>query len=302
MRKLRFIQADVFAETPFGGNPVIVVPDAVGLSPEDMQDVARGMEPVETAFVTLPDSDNADFCVHFYTASARVPFSGHPALGTAYVLAKEQRFTLDEPVTQVIAETEIGLVAVDLYVDGENITQVVLTEQHPVFGQTFEALGELAAGLNIPIDALLEVPLPIQHVSTGLPALVVPLDSLAAVQDVLPHHAMLDQVCTTSQTECVIVYSLETIRRDATAHVRVFAPPLGVEEDPATGSANGALGAYLVRHRLIPVNPVTKICCEQGFEIGRPSLVHVTVDTTGDELDIQVGGQVMRSVDGHIFF
>ncbi len=302
MRKLRFIQADVFAETPFGGNPVIVVPDAVGLSSEDMQDVARGMEPVETAFVKHPESDEADFCVRFFTASARVPFSGHPALGTAYVLAKEGRFDLQEPITQVVAETEIGLLLVDLYVDSDEIDQVVLTEQRPVFGEPFEALSELAAGLNIPIDAVLEVALPIQRVSTGLPTLVVPLDSLGAVQDILPHQAMLDQVCAVAQTECVIVYSLETIQRDATAHVRVFAPPLGVEEDPATGSANSALGAYLIHHRVIPVDPVTKICCEQGYEIGRPSLVHITVDITGEEMGVRVGGPVMRSVDGHIFF
>ncbi len=302
MRKLRFIQADVFAETPFGGNPVVVVPDAAALSREDMQDVARGMEPVETAFVTFPQSDDADFCVHFFTAATRVPFSGHPALGTAYVLAKEGRFDLREPITPVTAETEIGLVKIQLHVEGDDIGQVVLTEKRPVFGEAFEALSELAAGLNIPIDDLLEEPLPIQRVSTGLPALIVPLDSLQTVQDVRPHHPILDEVCTKAQTDCILIYSLETIRRDATAHVRVFAPPLGVEEDSATGSANGALGAYLVRHREIPVQPNTTIACEQGFEIGRPSLVHVSINTTADEMLIQVGGQVMRSVDGHIFF
>lgn len=302
MRKLRFIQADVFAETPFGGNPVVVIPDAVGLSAEDMQDVARGMEPVETAFVKPPQTTEADFSVRFFTASARVPFSGHPALGTAYVLAKEGRFELIEPITQVIAETEIGQLPIDLYLDGDEIHQVVLTEKRPQFGGPFEALGELAAGLNIPIDDLLEVSLPIQRVSTGLAALVVPLDSLAAVQDVLPHQAVLDQICTLSETDCIIVFSTETMQRDATAHVRVFAPPLGIEEDPATGSANGALGAYLVRHQIIPAQGVAEIHCEQGYEIGRPSLVHVTVDTTSDDLSVRVGGRVLRSVDGHIFF
>lgn len=302
MRKLRFIQAEVFAETPFGGNPVVVVPDAAGLSWEEMQKVARGMEPVETAFVTLPESDDADFCVRFFTPRTRVPFSGHPALGTAYVLAKEGRFNLMEPITQVVGETDIGLLRIDLYVEGDDLSRVVVNEKRPVFGEPFEVLGELAAGLNIPIEALLEVPLPIQNVSTGLPALIVPFNTLETVQDIRPHHAILGEVCAMAQAECILVYTLETIRKDATAHVRVFAPLLGVDEDPATGSANGALGAYLVYHRVIPVHPVTRIHCEQGFEIGRPSLVHVTVDTTGDEVHIRVGGRVMRSVDGHIFF
>lgn len=302
MRKLRFIQAEVFAESPFGGNPVVVVPDAGGLSWEEMQVVARGMEPVETAFVTFPESADADFCVRFFTPRTRVPFSGHPALGTAYVLAKEGRFDLAEPFTQVVSETDIGLLRIDLFIDGDDISQVVLTEQPPAFGKAFEAFGAIASGLNIPVDALLEPSLPIQRVSTGMPTLIVPLDTLDAVQDARPHGAILDEVCALAQVECVLVYSTETIRPDATAHVRVFAPPLGVEEDPATGSANGALGAYLIHHQVIPVDPVIRIHCEQGFEIGRPSLIHVTIDTTGDELHVRVGGRVMRSVDGHIFF
>lgn len=302
MRKLRFIQAEVFAESPFGGNSVVVVPDAARLSREEMQEVARGMEPVETAFVTFPQSNDADFRVRFFTPRTRVPFSGHPALGTAYVLAKEGRFDLAEPITQVIAETDIGLLPIDLYVEGDDIHQVVLTEKRPTFGNPFDAVGELAAGLNTSIEALLEVPLPIQPVSTGLPALIVPLKTLGEVQDIQPHRAILDQICTMADTDCVLVYSLETIKKDATAHVRVFAPPLGVDEDPATGSANGALAAYLVHHQVISVEPVTRVHSEQGFEIGRPSVVHVTIDTTGDELHVRVGGQVMRSVDGHIFF
>jgi trans-2,3-dihydro-3-hydroxyanthranilate isomerase len=302
VRKLRFVQADVFAETPFGGNPVVVVPNAIGLSPEEMQEVARGMGPVETAFVTASQSRDAHFRVGFFTPTTRIRFSGHPLLGTAYVLAREGRFDLEEPITRVVAETEIGQVHVDLYVDGNDISRVVLAEKPPVFGQRFEDLGEVAAGLNTTIDELLEVPLPIQPVSTELAALIVPLTSLEAVQDVIPHQAILDELCAKAQTACVLVYSLETIRKDATAHVRVFAPPVGVEEDPATGSANGALGAYLVRHRVITVEPITRMRCEQGYEIGRPSLVHVTIETTGDELRIRVGGRVMRSVDGHIFF
>lgn len=302
MRKLRFIQAEVFTESPFGGNPVVVVPDAAALSWEEMQEVARGMAPVETAFVTFPESDEADFCVRFFTPRTRVPFSGHPALGTAYVLAKEGRFDLAEPLTAVVAETDIGLLQIDLFVDGDDISRVVVNEQPPAFGEVFQALGAVAAGLNISIDVLLEVALPMQRVSTGMPTLIVPLNALETVQDVRPHQAILDEICAVAQVDCVLIYSMETIRRDATAHVRVFAPPLGVDEDPATGSANGALAAYLIHHHTVPVAPLTSVHCEQGFEIGRPSLVHVTVDATGDELRVRVGGQVMRSVDGHIFF
>lgn len=302
MRKIRFIQADVFAESPFGGNPVVVIPDAGGLSHTDMQQIARGIGAVETAFVVPPTDPNADFGVYFFTPMTRVPFSGHPVLGTAYVLAKEGRFQLQAPVTTVYAETEIGLLPIELHLDGEDIRQVVMTESPPEFGQTFDALGDLAAGLNIDIEALLEVPLPVQWTSTGMPTLVVPLGSLQTVRDIAPHHAVLDEICVATQAECVLVYCLETIHPEATAHVRVFAPPLGVEEDPATGGANGALGAYLVHHGVVPAEPATRIHVEQGYEIGRPSMVHVIVEAVEGNMRIQVGGRVCRSVDGHIFF
>jgi trans-2,3-dihydro-3-hydroxyanthranilate isomerase len=280
----------------------VVVPDAEGLNHEDMQQIARGMGPMETAFVTPPQDANADFCTHFFTSTTRVPFSGHPALGTAYVLAKEGRFDLEAPITTVYIETGIGVLPIELHMDDDEIRQVVMTEQPPEFGATFDDLGELAAGLNIGIEGLLEVPLPIQWVSTGMPTLVTPIASLEAVQDIRPHHAVLDEICATMGADCILVFCLETIRPEATAHVRVFAPPLGVDEDPATGAANGALGAYLAHYQAIPLEPVTKIHVEQGFEIGRPSMVHVIVDTTGDDFRVQVGGCVFRSVDGHIFF
>lgn len=302
MRKIRFIQADVFADSPFGGNPVVVVPDAEGLNHADMQQIARGMGPVETAFVTSPKDRNADFCVHFFTPVTRLPFSGHPALGTAYVLAKEGRFDLVSPITTVQAETEIGLLPIELHVHGEDIRQVVMTETLPEFGQTFSDLGEMARGLNIDVGKLVEVPLPIQWVSTGMPTLVVPMGSLETVQNIHPHHACLDEICAAMEADCVLVYCLETIRPAAMAHVRVFAPPLGIEEDPATGGANGALGAYLAYHEVIPPERPATIHIEQGFEIGRPSMVHVILHTIDDELQVQVGGQVLRSVDGHIFF
>jgi len=302
VRKIRFIQADVFAENPFGGNPVVVIPDAERLSDTDMQQIARGMGPVETAFVTLPTNPGADFRVCFFTPMTRVPFSGHPVLGTAYVLAKEGRFRLQAPVTTVYAETEIGLLPIELHLDGEDIHQVVMTENPPQFGKTFDVLGELAAGLNIGIEALLEAPLPVQWASTGMPTLVVPIGSLQAIQDITPHHAVLDEICMATGSECILVYSLETIRPEATAHVRVFAPPLGVEEDPATGGANGALGAYLVYHGVVSAEPTTRLHIEQGYEIGRPSTVHVIVETIEGDIRVRVGGRVCRSVDGHIFF
>ena len=142
-----------------------------------------------------------------------------------------------------------------------------------------------------------------QPVSTGVAQLMTPVRSLPEVQGLHAsklNTAVLNQVCRELGTECVMVFTFETERPEATVHVRMFAPLLGVPEDPATGSANGALGAYLVRHRAVEVTePTTYIVSEQGAEINRPSTIYVEVDSSGDEVTaVRVGGQVVLVAGG----
>ena len=137
--------------------------------------------------------------------------------------------------------------------------------------------------------------------------MMVPVRSLAEVQGLDPgqlNTAALNRVCHAVGTECVMVFTFETERPEATVHVRLFAPLLGVPEDPATGSANGALGAYLVHHRAVPVTePTTYIVSEQGAEINRPSTLYVEVDSAGKEITaVQVGGQVVPVIEGVVRF
>jgi trans-2,3-dihydro-3-hydroxyanthranilate isomerase len=116
--------------------------------------------------------------------------------------------------------------------------------------------------------------------------------------------AALNRVCRTVETECVMVFTFEAKGPESTVHVRVFAPLLGVPEDPATGSANGALGAYLVHHRAVPkTEPTTYILSEQGAEISRPSTLYVEVDSRGEEITaVRVGGQVVPVLEGVVRF
>jgi trans-2,3-dihydro-3-hydroxyanthranilate isomerase len=134
-----------------------------------------------------------------------------------------------------------------------------------------------------------------------------PIRSLAEVQGLDAgklNTADLNQVCRELGTECVMVFTFETERPESTVHVRVFAPLLGVPEDPATGSANGALGAYLVHHRAIPVTePTTYIVSEQGAEIHRPGTLYIEVDSAGEEVSaVRVGGQVVLVAEGVVRF
>lgn len=302
MKEYHFIQVDVFTDKPFGGNPLAVFPEAEGLTTEEMQCLAREMNLSETTFVLPPQSPDADFKVRIFTPAAELPFAGHPVVGTHWVLAHLGRVELREPVTRVHFELGVGVLPADLHVTGGRVERVVMTQGRPTFHGVLEDVTDLAAGLGLPPEAITETGLPVQVVSTGLPQMIVPVRSLAEVQALNPgrlNTAALDRACrAVGAEECVMLFTFETERPEATVHVRMFAPLLGVPEDPATGSANGALGAYLAHH--LPVTePTVHTVSEQGAEMGRPSTLYVEVDLSGGEpVAVRVGGQVVPVVEG----
>ena len=307
MKEVRFFQVDVFTDRPFGGNPLAVFPDAEGLTTEEMQSLAREMNLSETTFVLPPGSADANFKVRIFTPAAELPFAGHPVVGTHWVLAHLGRMELREPVTQVRFELGVGVLPADLHVVGGKVEKVVMTQDRPTFRAILEGVCELADGLGLPAEAITETGLPVQIVSTGVPQMMVPVRSLKEVQGLDAsklNTAVLNRVCDAVDTKCVMVFSLETERPQSTVHTRMFAPLLGVLEDPATGSANGALGAYLVHHRAVPVTePTTHIVSEQGAEIGRPSTLTIEVDSEGEAVTaVRVGGQVVLVAEGVVRF
>ena len=307
MKEYRFIQVDVFTDRPFGGNPLAVFPEAEGLTTEEMQCLAREMNLSETTFVLPAQAPGAHFKVRIFTPATELPFAGHPVVGTHWTLAHLGHVDLREPVTQVSFELGVGVLPADLHVADGRVEGVVMTQDRPTFHTVLEDVTDLAAGLGLAPEAITETGLPVQVVSTGVPQMMVPVRSLAEVQ-VLDasqlNTAALNRACHAVGTECVLVFAFETERSEATVHVRVFAPLLGVPEDPATGSANGALGAYLVHHRAVPITePTVHILSEQGAEIGRPSTLHVEVDHVGAEVPaVRVGGQVVLVAEGVMRF
>ncbi len=307
MREYRFVQVDVFTDRPFGGNPLAVFPEAEGLAAEEMQRLAREMNLSETTFVFPPQAEGADFKVRIFTPAAELPFAGHPVVGTHWVLAHLGRVALQEPVTQVHFELGVGVLPADLHVTSGRVERIVMTQGRPTFHAVLEDVTELAEGLGLPPGAITTTGWPVQVVSTGVPQMMVPVRSLAQVQALDASQlnvAALSRVCRAAGTDCVMVFTFETESPDSTVHVRMFAPLLGVPEDPATGSANGGLGAYLVHHHAVPVSePTTHILSEQGAEMGRPSTLYVEVDSQGEEITaVRVGGQVVPVAEGVVRF
>ena len=307
MKSYRFLQVDVFTDKPFGGNPLAVFPDAEGLTTEEMQQLAREMNLSETTFVLPTQAKGADFKIRIFTPAVELPFAGHPVVGTHWVLGYLGQVPLDEPLTRVCFELGVGVLPADLHVVDGLVERVVMTQAKPEFQAVLQDVTDLAIGLGLPSGSIEEAGWPVQVVSTGIPQMMTPVRSLADVQSLEPNRLnvpLLNQVLHSVGTDCVLVFTLETQRIESTVHTRVFAPLLGVAEDPATGSATGALGAYLVHHKAVHITePTTNILCEQGAEMGRPSSLYVEVDSTKGEIaNVRVGGQVTLVVEGVVRF
>ncbi|GAB4474373.1 MAG: PhzF family phenazine biosynthesis protein [Anaerolineae bacterium] len=304
MRRYRFIQADVFTEVIFGGNPVAVFPDAEGLSDDEMQKIAREMGLSETTFVLPPTKPNATVRVRYFTPSAELPFAGHPTIGTHVVLASLGRYEISGPVTRIWQQTRVGTLPVDLITDGAGKTsRAVMTQADARHGAIFEDREWLARALGLPAEAL-HPDYPAQVFSTGLPGLIVPVISLEAIRQISLNVGLFNEICRALSVTGAEVFTLETIDKAHHAHVRNFDPLVGVYEDPATGSMAGALGAYLLQKGAYPYeadHSTTHLVFEQGYEMGRPSLIEVEVDIlNGAVAEVRVAGQVVIVMEGEL--
>ena len=303
---LKFYQADVFTGQPFGGNPVAVFPDAGGLTDDQLQRVAREMNLSETVFVFPPTDPAAVVKLRIFTPTQEVPFAGHPVIGTFYVLARLGLIAVPEPVTCVVQECNIGLFPVELYAEDGQVERVVMTQTKPEFlglvGET-EDLYKIAASLGLSKHVIADMKWPIEVVSTGLPVLIVPVRTLTAVRLIRPDASAIMDLCRRFGANGIMAFTTVTVEPSATVHARMFAPSIGILEDPATGSASGALGAYLVQNGVVDVAPTTEIVVEQGYEIERPSQIFVRVESDDDAIQtVKVGGQCVMVVEGTLTF
>ncbi|MFM8552792.1 MAG: PhzF family phenazine biosynthesis protein [Nitrospiraceae bacterium] len=305
-RRLRFYQADVFTDLPFGGNPVAVVPDGTGLSDHELQQIAREMNLSETVFVLPPTDPAAAVKLRIFTPSQEIPFAGHPVIGTFYVLASLGHLPIKDPVTRLLYECNIGLFPVEIHLHDEAVTRVVMSQPKPQFlgaVEPMQDLFEVAKALGLTKGQIDGTKLPVEVVSTGLPVMIVPVRTLTAVRSIKPDLSAINELCSRYGANGVMVFTTMTVEEVSTVHTRMFAPPIGIPEDPATGSASGALGAYLVQNGVVEVGPTSTIIAEQGYELDRPSRITIQVESDDDVIqEVKVGGQVVMVLDGILTF
>ena len=305
MPSLRFVQVDVFTETPFCGNPLAVILEGQGLTGEQMQAIAREMNLSETTFV-LPSTDaTAQARVRIFTPQLELPFAGHPVVGTSYVLVTEGLIPRRQGSFEIGLELGIGVLPVEISCIDGVVMQVTMTQRAPQFLAVLPTadVETLAEGLGLDTHDILGTGFPAQLVSTGLPQLMVPVRSLAAVQAITLELGHLHTICQRYDTHSIYAFTRETVTPGADVHSRLFAPLAGVLEDPATGSASGALGAYLVHHRVVGGDaPVVHLENEQGYELGRPSRIFIEVARGGSMISrVRVGGCVVKVIDGTVY-
>ena len=305
-RRLEFYKADVFADEPFGGNPVAVIPDAEELTDREFQQIAREMNLSETVFVVPPTDPAAIVKLRIFTPTQEIPFAGHPVIGTFFVLSLLKKIPLEEPLTRFLFECNIGLFPVELMVTKGQVEQVIMSQPTPQFLGVVDGLQdlyEISQALGVNKTNISETRLPLEIVSTGLPVVIVPVRTLTAVKSIQVDLTGTKTVCDRLGVNGIMVFTSMTVEDWANVHTRMFAAPIGIVEDPATGSASGALGAYLVKNGVVDVGPTTEIYSEQGYEIDRPSRILVQVFSDDDIIQaIKVGGQAVLVAEGKLLF
>ena len=294
---LRFVQVDVFAEQPFGGNQLAVFFDAAALTAEQRQVIAAEMNYAESTFVVPPTLPDADVRVHIHTPTRELPFAGHPTLGhrlrAGVGVVGADRFLAPGAGHRAARRSSSSRAARAPRSPGWS-TPLPRFEPAPTAG-----LGALV-GLS---DADVTVAgLPAEYGSAGIPFLYLPVRSLDAVRRARPDATAMAAELGGRDHPAVVVFTRETESPEATVHARMFAPLMGITEDAATGSAAGPLGAYLVRHGAVPVQPRTMIVVEQGLEMGRPSRLTVEVGVAdGEVFAARVGGGVHMVAEGALY-
>ena len=315
MGTYNFIQLDVFTDQAFCGNPLAVFPEAEGITDEQMQQIAREMNLSETVFVVPSEQEEVLRRLRIFTPSSELPFAGHPVVGTWNCLAREGIVPEPENGTgwvQIKQEVGIGVLPVDIEFKDGDPTRVVMTQgKFEIRGEIedWQDQADIARALGLAREDLDES-LPIQAVSTGNTMLLVPVRSLADLGHCRVNQAMLDEIYErvdffSGGTGCY-AFTRETIEiGEARAHARFFIGQ-NIGEDPATGSAAGPLGGYLVHHGAAGVEPIDgiyKFVIEQGDFINRPSRIGLEVKgEQGKVEEVRVGGTSVVVARGTLEF
>lgn len=246
----------------------------------------------ETTFITSEEKRNGGYNVRIFTPKTEIPFAGHPTLGTAYVI---QRLIVKKPINLIVLNLKVGQIPVKLNYRNGHLDLLWMKQVHPIFGRTFDAT-RISQMLNLNENEIDDT-MPIQEVSTGLPAIIVPLRTLDAIRRINLSREKYFKLIENTQAKAILVFTSQTYHEENDLNVRFFADYYGISEDPATGSGNGCLAGYIVKHHYFRKDSID-LRVEQGYEIGRSSLLRLKAESVDGKIEVYVGGKVVMVAQG----
>jgi trans-2,3-dihydro-3-hydroxyanthranilate isomerase len=278
---LSYYIVDVFAEKKFSGNQLAVFRDAGRLSAKEMQVLAREINYSETTFILSDKPSDGGFDVRIFTPKEELPFAGHPTLGTAHIIHDE---ILRGKTKDVVLNLKVGQIPVNFSRDG----YCWMKQIQPAFDRQHKS-ENLANILCIDVSEV-DDRFPVEEVSTGLPFFIVPLKNISVLKKARVDREKYFDFIKNTNAKGILVFCPETHEPQNNISVRVFVDYYGIPEDPATGSGNGCLAGYLVKHHYFGKESID-LRVEQGYEIGRPSLLLLRAEKQGANIKISVGGK-----------
>lgn len=301
MPKIKFYIVDVFAQEKYAGNQLAVFLDLEQrLSSKQMLQMTREINFAESTFIRTIENDGS-FGVRIFTTEYEVPFAGHPTLGTAYILAK---YLNKIPTNKITLRLKEGNIPVEIdNPEKLNESRFTMQQAQPDFGIIYSA--ELVSNaLDLPLH-MMDISMPIQEVNTGLPYLIVFLKDLESIQKAKVNALKLEEFLKQNElhknnnirglTTSLFFVTKETIEKENNYHTRMFVlEGDAIWEDAATGSANGCFLAYLLKHDSQSQSAIV----EQGYEMGRKSILYVDGEVIENQYTLKVGGQVVPVSEG----
>jgi trans-2,3-dihydro-3-hydroxyanthranilate isomerase len=299
---MKYLHYDVFTDRRFEGNQLAVFHDARGLSSEQMQAITKEMNFSECTFILPPEAPGTDVRMRIFTPGTELPMAGHPTIGSTFALAALG--VIAPGRDSFVFGLGVGPTTVELTWEGSRLSFAWMDQRPAEFREPASPRPDIVRSIGLDASAVDQTGLPIEEVSCGNPFLIIPVRTRAAVDAAEADLAAMRRIKSAFPGGHVgaLFFTTEPVDPGVLAYSRMFAPSAGIVEDPATGSAAGPLGCYLVKHGLANRDEMRDMVNLQGVAMGRPSRLHMRIsqDGNGTITRVQVGGKSVRVGEGTI--
>ena len=298
MKELKYYLIDVFTNEMFGGNQLAVFPNGSEVPVELMQRLARELNLSETTYVLPPKNNSNDAWVRIFTPGAELPMAGHPTVGTAHVLAQHGHISKEGTEWEIVFEEGVGDIPVNIKLENGSPKMITMTQPLPEFGPELSDRELVAKAISLE-EGDLDPDYPVEIVSCGVPFALIPIRDLATIRRAILRLDVWDEHFRGKPGEMLMLFTPEVENTGSTLHSRMFAPSVGIIEDPATGAASGPLGSYAAKHGIVSGTGLNHVISEQGIELGRPSFIHIGIEEKDGEISsVKVGGECVPTGEG----